>query len=50
MAGVSWPWWPKLGWRGGRWRVMLREKSGEVGLGRDCERAGEYDRGLGAAL
>jgi hypothetical protein len=29
---------------------MLREKSGEVGLGRDCERAGEYDRGLGAAL
>jgi hypothetical protein len=29
---------------------MLRAKSGEVGLGRDYERAGEYGRGLRAAL
>jgi hypothetical protein len=40
----------EAGWLGGRWRVVLRRKSSELGLGRDCERAGEYGRSLGAAL
>jgi hypothetical protein len=47
MAGVSWTQWSKLGWLGGRWCVVLRGKSGELRLGWDCERAGEYGRGLG---
>jgi hypothetical protein len=50
MARASWPWWPKLGWLGGRWRVVLRGKSGELELGQGCERAGEHGRSLGAAL
>jgi hypothetical protein len=29
---------------------MFKAKSGELRLGQDRERAGEYDRGLGAAL
>jgi hypothetical protein len=47
MVGVSWTQWSKLGWLGGRWRVVLRGKSGELRLGWDYERAGEYGRGLG---
>jgi hypothetical protein len=39
---VSWPRWAKLGGLGGQWRVVLREKSGELGLGWDCECVGEY--------
>jgi hypothetical protein len=50
MAGVSWPRWQKLGWLGGRWHVVLREKSGELGLGRDYGHAGEYGRGLGGCF
>jgi hypothetical protein len=29
---------------------VLKAKSSELWLGQDCERAGEYDRGPGAAL
>jgi hypothetical protein len=29
---------------------VLTARSGELWLGQDCERAGKYDRGLGAAL
>jgi hypothetical protein len=50
MAGASWPLWSKLMWLGGRWRVVLRGKSGELGLGRGYERAREHGRSLGAAL
>jgi hypothetical protein len=45
---VSWAWWAKLGWLGRQWRVVLREKSDELGLGWDCERVGV--RGTAEAL
>ena len=44
---MSWPRWLRLGWLGGRWRGVFKVKSGELWLGQDRERAGEYDRGLG---
>jgi hypothetical protein len=28
MAGVGWPRWPKLGWLGGRWRLLSAAISG----------------------
>jgi hypothetical protein len=58
MAGASWTQCPKLGWLSGRWRVVLRGKSGQHGFGRGCERAGSmveafgllYRRGAGEGV
>ena len=47
MAGASWPRWPKLRLLGGRWRVVLRGKFVELGLGRGYECVGEHGRSLG---
>jgi hypothetical protein len=47
MAGASWPRWPKLEWLGGRWHVVLRGKSGELGHGRGCECRGSTVEALG---
>jgi hypothetical protein len=47
VDGKGWPRRPCSSSDGGWWRVVLRGKSGELGLGQNWGCAGEYDGGLG---